>query len=58
MRKWWDPALPLASAIEQVDAQPGGKLTPGVSCLLISALSQLPDLRTLGALAYGFQATE
>ena len=58
MTAWWDPALPLAWAIEQVDTQPGGKLSPGVSGLLISALSQPPDLRTLGAFAHGFQATE
>jgi hypothetical protein len=41
-----------------MDAQPGGEFTPGMSCLLVTVGSQLPDLGTLGAFARGFKAAE
>ncbi len=55
---WWSPAFLFARAVEQMDPQPGGKFTPGISCLVITTRSDLPNLGTLRAFACDFKALQ
>ena len=55
---WRSSAFLLAPAVEEMDAKPGCKVAPGMSCLSITVCSQLEDLSTLGSFTNGFQAAE